>query len=210
MRMRKSFVFTLLAGIASVLSAVWQPAFAESQTCAAPPCAASLDFQVVIPSFMRIQIGDPVARDQIVFDMSGTPSLVADGSPVTGSGGDLNNGEVTVRVIANGGITTSVRVDVDVTGGNSGIDCVGPGNCTPGGNFIAWDQISVSPGGIACGTAPPILDNGGSGFALYPPLGGGIVNENCSWVYTYLNNDPTPPVDGVYQGTVTYTATISP
>jgi hypothetical protein len=209
MSMRKSFVFTLMAGLVGLLSAASQPVLGASGTCTGASCTTpnvDLNFQVVIPRLVRLRIGDPVAVNTLVFDMTATPGLVGDSSPVTGTGGDLLGiSRVTVNVLANGG-ATSVQVDTSVTGGGSGIDCqAASGSCQNGTDFIAWDQITVA--GNGCSVAPPILDNAGSGFANYNAVGG-IINENCAWDYTYDND--TVPVDGTYTGTVTYTATVTP
>ena len=209
MSVKKSFVLTLTAGLVGLLSAVSQPVFAASSACGGASCTTgpvNLDFQVVIPAIVRLQIGDPTTTAQIVFDMNSTPALVGDSSAVSGTGGDVGGGEVTVKVLANGA-ATSVQVDADVSGGTSGIACTG-GGCTPGTHWLAWDQISVTSGTFACSVTPPVLDNNSTGSATYPANAGGVVNEQCSWRYTYLNDQV--PVNGTYGGMVTYTATVTP
>ena len=213
MRMRKSFALTFMAGFAALLSAVSQPVSAGSAACSGASCTTpnvDLIFQVVIPQVVRLRIGSPApgAADTILFDMTSTPQLVGDAtSPaVTGTGGDVGGGEVNVQVLANGG-ATSVQVDADVDGGGQGIAC-SSGACTPGIDWINWADIQVAQGGVACSVPPPALDNGGSGFATYTPAGGGILNEVCTWQYTYAHTEF--PVNGTYQGIVTYTATVTP
>lgn len=208
MRMKKSFALTFMAGFVALLSAVSQPVFAGSAACsgACTTPNVNLDFQVVIPQVMRLRIGNPAAPDTITFDMSSTPNLVGDGSSVSGTGGDFGGGEVNVQVLANGG-ATSVQVDADVSDPGSGIACTG-GGCTPGSHWIVWDQIQVTGGTFACSVPPPVLDNNGTGFATYNASAGGVVNESCTWRYTYLNG--VFPVNGTYSGTVFYTATLTP
>lgn len=206
MRMRKSFILTAIAGFMALSAAVSQPVFAASAFCNTAGCTTpgvDLDFQVVIPQLLRLQIGSPSSIDAIVFDMSSTPQLVGDSSPVSGTGGDVAPGEVSVKVLANGG-ATQVQVNAGVTGGGQGIDCLS-GACT--GQFIGWDQIQVTDGTFACGVPPVALDNNGSSQTYAANLNG-LVNIDCSWRYTYLNT--ATPINGTYSGRVTYTAIVSP
>jgi hypothetical protein len=207
MGMRKSFILALVAGFVALFSAGATPVFAASGSCNVASCTTpgvDLNFQVDIPSLVRLRIGDATAVNTLLF--APTAAEVGTANAITGSGGDqLGISRVTVQVLANGG-ATSVQVDTSVTGGGSGLDCLGgSGSCQNGVNFLAWDEITVT--GNGCSVTPPILDNSGSGFATYNATSG-IVNEACAWDYTYDNT--TVPVDGTYTGTVTYTATTTP
>ena len=207
MGMRKSFILALVAGFMALFSVGVTPVFAASGSCNTAGCTTpgvDLNFQVDIPSLVRLRIGDATAVNTLVF--APTAAEVGTSSPITGSGGDqLGISRVTVQVLANGG-ATSVQVDTSVTGGGSGLDCQGgSGSCQNGVNFLAWDQITVTPNG--CSVTPPALTNAGGTFATYNATSG-IVNEDCAWDYTYANT--TVPVDGIYTGTVTYTATVTP
>ena len=203
MKLNKILLTGLLATLFGTGLATSGSALAASNSCTGSPCTTPgvpLDFQIIIPQFVRLRIGAPASTDSIVFDMTTTPDLVGDGSTVIGTGGDVGAGEVNVRVMANDA-ALSVRVDAATSGGGSGIDCVGPGSCAPLTDFINWDEIDVTPNG--CTVTPPALNNAGSGTANYPAAA--PVKENCTWTYTYLNT--TVPFDGTYAGTVTYTAT---
>lgn len=207
MGMRKSFILALVVGFAALVSAAATPVFAASGTCNTASCTTpgvDLNFQVVIPNLVRLRIGDPTLVNTLSFNP--TAAQVGTSTPITGTGGDqLGISRVTVQVLANGG-ATSVQVDTSVTGGGSGLDCLGgSGSCQNGVDFLAWDEITVT--GNGCSVTPPILDNSGSGSATYNATGG-VVNEACAWDYTYDNT--TTPVDGTYTGTVTYTATVTP
>jgi hypothetical protein len=208
MGMRKSFTLALVAGFVALFGAGVTPVFAASGSCNVASCTTpgvDLNFQVDIPSLVRLRIGDATAVNTLVFAPTAA-EVGAPGTPITGSGGDqLGISRVTVQVLANGG-ATSVQVDTAVTGGGSGLDCqASSGNCQNGVNFLAWDEISVA--GNGCSVTPPALTNAGGTFATYNATGG-IVNEDCAWDYTYDNT--TVPVDGTYTGTVTYTATVTP
>ncbi len=204
MKLNKILLTGLLATLFGTGLATPGSALAASSSCTgSPTCttgAVPLDFQIIIPQFVRLRIGNAGSTDTIVFDMTSTPDLIGDSSVVAGTGGDVGAGEVNVRVMANGAGLT-VRVDAATSGAGSGIDCVGPGSCAPGTDFINWAEINVTPNG--CTVAPPALDNAGSGTANY--LAAAPLKELCTWTYTYLNN--TVPFDGTYVGTVTYTAT---
>lgn len=210
MSMRKSFVFTMLAGFVALLSATTQPVFAAESSCAdtGSGCTTGnvpLDFVVNIPSMLRLRVGSPgtTLTPAITFDPAAAE--LGNGIPVGGTGGDLgDNGEVTVRVLANGG--ADVTVNAATTPG--GLQCQA-GGCLASAATIAWDQITVAGGSLgasSCNVTPPALNNAGSGSATYS-LPGSVIDEDCSWVYTYNNSGTlTPPLDGTYGGTVTYTA----
>ena len=208
MGMRKSFILALVAGFVALLSAGAMPVFAASGTCNTGGCTTpgvDLKFEVVIPNLVRLQIGDGTLVNTLSFNP--TADQVGTSTPIAATGGNglLANG-VTVEVLANGG-ATSVQVDTSVTGGGQGIDCqASSGSCQNGFDFISWDQITVA--GNGCSVTPPALSNGGGTFATYNANANGVVNEICEWRYTYANDEMKP--DGIYAGTVTYTATVTP
>lgn len=205
MKLNKILLTGLLATLFGTGLATSDSALAASSSCTgSPTCttgAVPLDFQIIIPQFVRLRIGAAASTDTIVFDMTLTPDLIGDSSSVAGTGGDVGAGEVNVRVMANGAGLT-VNVDAATSGAGSGIDCqAASGSCVPGADFINWDEITVTPNG--CTVAPPLLNNGGTGTANYPAAA--PLKESCTWIYTYDNT--TVPPDGTYVGTVTYTAT---
>jgi hypothetical protein len=208
MRMRKSFVLILVSGFVALLSAGSEPVFAASSTCAGATCPTGpvpLDFRVIIPGMVRLQIGAATGTTALQFD---TPaSDVGDPTkPVDATGGDqgIFPNRATVVVRANSG-TGSVDVTAATSGGGSGIQCQS-GGCDTVNDFIAWNQISVTANG--CGTvAAPVLNNAGTGSTNFPAVGG-TVDYTCGWDFAYLNT--TIPPAGTYFGTVTYTATGQP
>jgi hypothetical protein len=208
MSMRKNFTLALVVGFVALFGAGAKPVFAASGSCNTANCTTpgvDLNFEVVIPSLVRLRIGDATAVNTLSF--APTADQVGTATPIAATGGDgiVANG-VTVNVLANGG-ATSVQVDTSVTGGGQGIDCqASSGSCQNGSDFIAWDQITVA--GSGCSVNPPALSNAGGTFATYNANLNGIVNEVCEWRYTYDNTLMKP--DGIYSGTVTYTATVTP
>ncbi len=206
MKLNKILLTGLLATLFGTGLATPGSALAASSSCTgSPTCttgAVPLDFQIIIPQFVRLRIGAPASTDTIVFDMTLTPDLIGDASSVAGTGGDAGPGEVNVRVMANGAGLT-VDVDAATSGGGSGIDCqAASGSCVPGTDFINWDEITVTANACTVAT-PPALNNGGTGTANYAAAA--PLKESCTWTYAYDNN--TVPFDGTYVGTVTYTAT---
>jgi len=208
MSMRKSFVFTLLVGCVALLSAATQPVFAGSGSCSGASCQAPglsvpLDINVVIPSMMRLQIGAAAGPD--VIDFNPSAAVLGDGTPVPGTGGNLGGNEMTFRLLTNG--ATSVDITAATSGG--GLVCQAGGSCAAGSDKITWASITVAKGtaGFSCLVDPPQLNDAGSGVATYS-LGGSVIDEDCSWAYTFANN--LQVLDGTYSGTVTYTAVANP
>lgn len=207
MRMRKSFVLTLVAGLVALLSAGSEPVFAASSTCPGATCTTGpvpLDFRVIIPGIVRLQIG-AAGGTTLQFD---TPaSNVGDGTAVNATGGDsIIPNEVTVLVQANSGAGGTGSVDVTAATSGGGIACQSGGCDTVTPDRIDWNEISVTESGCN-GVQPPILNNAGTGITNFPAVGGTIF-YSCGWRFAYLNT--TVPPAGTYFGTVTYTATGQP
>jgi hypothetical protein len=176
-----------LAGVSSV-------AQAESNL-GSSSASASLDFQVVIPGIVFLQVGtgtfqqDVTTVDEIVFDV--TPAQLVAGTPVsatTGSG-NLGNGGVNVRVWGNIGSLSLTSTASELSDG--------------AGNTIPWDKITVATSG---GNAPVhgLFDaNGAISVPLTAPGNSKVVNRIGTWTYSYLND--VQASQGTYSGTVTYT-----
>ncbi len=192
--MRKALFFAVFAGVLSFGLLAPRAVQAESNGCTGNCSAsASVSFQVIIPTFLRLQIGSVGAGnvELITFDMTALPDNIGDLNPQAGTGGDAGPGAVTARVIANGGV--DVRLNTTLLPA-LGLD-------DGAGNFIAWDEIDTLDGG----TMPaPALQNGGVAEVVYAPNLGPVVSRSDTWTYRYANN--TVPVGGRYTGTATYTA----
>ncbi|MBC8088537.1 MAG: hypothetical protein H7Z40_14830 [Phycisphaerae bacterium] len=148
---------------------------------------ARVNFSIAIPKFVFLQVGTGTLLaanttiDTITFAVPA--ASVGQGGPLAGSGGNLTNGAVTVRVIGNNG---------DMTLGATGIVP------TSGTDTIPWTQIGVTTAGGA--THPTI----GGAAATYPATNK-VVNVNGSWTYNYANT--VTPAFGTYTAQVLYTAT---
>jgi hypothetical protein len=156
--------------------------------------SASLDFQVVIPGIVFLQVGtgqfqaDVGTVDTIQF--TPTAAELVGGNPVAASsGGDLGPGQATVRVWGNVGqlelssIATTLDSDGDV---------------------IPWTEITVAASNPAL--PHPAFDADGEMSTLLTTMGNGnsrVTNLQGAWTYSYANS--TQPAQGTYTGTVTYT-----
>ena len=159
--------------------------------------SAALDFQVVIPGVVFLQVGtgtnwaDNTDVDEIVFDL--TPAQArTPGTAVaaTETSGNLGDGRVDVRVWGNIG-------ELELSA--SALNKLSDGD----GNEIPWSEITVATAG---GNAPQhgLFDaDGNMTVALTPPGNSKVVNRVGTWTYSYANT--TEYGQGTYSGTVTYT-----
>ncbi len=194
MKLNKIFLTGLIAALVGVGLAAPRATLAESSFCVTAGCstAARVDFEVIIPRFVRLRIGSNLGTiDNVSFQPTG--AVVGDSTAVSAtSGGDISPGVLTASVLSNGGNVTLVTTLTDSASGlNDGA-----------GNFIAWDEIDTADGGTM---TAPTLQNGGVTDVVYTATLN-IVNLTDTWTYTYANT--TVPVDGTYTGRATYTAGI--
>ena len=185
----------LIAAAVSLSVAIPQFAFAEATTvtgAGALSANARVDFQITIPGVLRFRVGSPAAAiDMITF--APTSANLGTGS-ISGTGGDLTGGSVTVDVLANAG------GDVTISQDSNGLSLAdGAGNTIPY-TTIATASSQATLGAPALGTAGTTTV-----FAT-----GNLVQESAEWTYTYANGASYP--SGIYGGTVanngrvTYTA----
>jgi hypothetical protein len=178
---------------------------------AAGTATAHLDFQIVIPKILFLQVGtgtllaNNVNIDRIVFDMSGpaAAALIGNGASQTAtSGGDVSPGVVTAKVIGNNFTGGAVNL-VASTGGAL---------ADPAGDTISWSEIAITTAGGATlphpGT-PNLSDAGTTTVSLTPA--NKVINQTGQWTFKYKNTNV--PAAGTYgatgvsptNGRVTYT-----
>jgi hypothetical protein len=155
--------------------------------------SARVDFTIVIPRILFLQVGtgtllaDNIAIDLITFDVPA--ASVGSGTPVaaTVGSGDIGNGTVTARLIANDG---------DVS-----LNVITPGAMTNGsGPSISYGQITTTVaalGGVAGLLTAPILADGVGTPVPFAAVNG-VVNRGAQWTYAYLN--AAPAAAGTYGG----------
>lgn len=155
---------------------------------------ARLNFQVIIPRFVRLRVGAPAgAINCINFSPAaanvGDSSVVAASSVAGCTGGDLATNQVTARVQGNAG-----NVTLTFSAPAAGL--------ASGGNTINFNQIGVAGAGI---THPATLANGpANAVTTLTAAANGVVNVTGSWTYSYLN--ATIPAAGTYTGQIVYAA----
>jgi hypothetical protein len=181
-----------------------------------PAVNAKLDFKIVVPKVLFLQVGTGTSMadngnvDKVTFTVPA--SGIGNGTAVAGTGGDLTGGAVTVRVLGNTG-------DVTLTNTTAGQLSNGVAlNPT-----VPWTDITVTPGALSSTTtgytnaaiAHPPFNNGATGgvsaTATTLAASAGLVRREGSWTFAYANNTVMPA--GTYgdsvanKGQVTYTAT---
>lgn len=167
--------------------------FAESDV-GTTTASVRLNFRVTISEYLEFRVGSDLGTiDEIAF----APNLadIQGGNTVTGTGGDLTGGRVTVRLLSN----TSNPVTI------SALDLSG-GGLTDGTNVISYENIVTADdnGGTGSGgITPPVLADGVTTTSALPP---GPNNITTQWTYTYEHTSATEPLPGTYTGQVRYTA----
>lgn len=178
---------------------------------------AHLNFQVIIPKFLYLQVGTgtyptTVATvDTISFDMTSAIASIGNGTAqaATAASGDLGNGAVTARVVGNN-FTAAVNLSAATTGPLS----------NGAGNTISWSEITVATAAQAVvpasastlahpGTAAaPFTDGASTTVSLTPAASSKVINQSAKWTFSYKNTNV--PSSGTYGGAanggqVTYT-----
>ena len=209
------FAALVVAGI--VLSPGVARAESNVQTGAGSLTAtAHLDFQIVIPRVLFLQVGtgtllaNNVTVDRIVYDLSATPAIIGNGTQQTAtSGGDVSPGVVSARVIGN-----SFAAAANLTATTGGALSNGAGNT------ISWSEIAITTAAGVPVTAtnlahpgtPNLADAGSTTVSLTPAAK--VINQTAQWTFKYKNT--TIPPAGTYgatgaapaNGRVTYTITM--
>ena len=182
-----------LTGVAALGLIAMTPAVADSEFDignGALTANADLDFEIVIPRFLYLQVGSTgTTVDTVTFDLSGVASI-ADVDAQIGNGTAVD-GDITVgvRLVSNAG-----DVDLEAVGSGTGL--------TNGTETIPWSQITgTAATGGATGLDVPVV----GAAAVTIPATNGVVNRSDTWSFDYENDLLVG--GGTYTGTVTYTAT---
>jgi len=190
--------------------------FVTTTGSTSPAVNAKLDFKIVVPKVLFLQVGtgssmaDNTTVDMVTFTVPA--SGIGNSTAVAGTGGNLSGGAVTVRVLGNTGNVTLTNA---TTGQLS--------NGVSGDPTVPWTEITVTPGALATTTTDydnsaiphPPFNNGATGGTSATPTtltaSGGLVRREGSWTFAYANTAVMPA--GTYgdtvanKGRVTYTAT---
>jgi len=174
------------------------PVHAESsfQTGAGALTAnARLDFRIVIPRFLELQVGSTDATIDLV-EFTVPAANLGDGSDIART----NGGVVPVSIRANSG-------NVTLTG-----TTLGAMGTTPTGDTISFAEILETSSNPDL-DSPNLVDGAASAaITVTPNVGTRVVNRQANWTFAYDNTNVVGA--GTYggiatnNGRVTYTATL--
>ena len=204
--------------VSSMALACALPAVSHAESNFTNPAASTstasgrLDFTVVVPSvlFLRIGTGGAVGVAGAVIDgltFTVPATNIGDSTVIAGTGGDLTNGAVTVRVFSNFG--SNVTLNSGISGQLANV----------AGDTIPWSQIAVVAAALSAATAgftnaaithPAFSATTGAGTATTLTAASRLVRQEGKWTFSYSNTAVVPA--GTYgapgtSGRVTYTAT---
>jgi hypothetical protein len=161
---------------------------------------AHLDFQIVIPRVLFLQVGtgtyltNNVSVDRLIYDLTATPAIIGNGVQQTAtSGGDVSNGVVTARVMGN---SYAANATLSATTG---------GALASGTDTISWSEIAITTAaGVPATTTnlahpgtPNLSDAGSTTVTLTPVLK--VINQTGQWTFKYKNTNI--PAAGTYGAT---------
>lgn len=216
----KKFALTTFALAALAFSS---GAFAESNINIASPgptsTTARLDFSIVIPRVLFLQVGtgtnlaNNTAIDLLTFTVPA--ASLGNTVAVAGTGGNLTNGAVTVKVFGNAGDITLAASTVGAL--NDGVPA----------DTIPWSEIAVastapvaaSAGYIATAIPHPAIPLSGAGVANTITATNKVVRQEGIWTFSYKNTvayaagtyggaGAASPGAGLNNGRIVYTATL--
>ena len=168
--------------------------------------SARLDFQIVIPKVLFLQVGTGTnmatnaAVNLIAFNVPAANVGDATVQSATAGSGDLGNGTVTAKVVGNNGTITFTSTTLGALSNGAG-------------DTISYAQIATAVAANTSATAlahPALADAATTTVTLVPAAK--VINRDAKWTYTYTNSNVVAP--GTYggvntnNGRVTYTASM--
>ncbi len=185
--MKKSYSSLFVKSVAALALAAPMLASADSQLVIGNGTAtANLNFRVVIPRVLLLQVGNASSVDLVEFNLD--TAAVEPGAG--GIGVDRTNGTtVPVRVLGNAG-------NISITGTASA------GGLVNGTESIPWSEIAVSSSEPTTFPNPAVT----GGVVNVSPTTGRVTNQTANWTFKY--NNTVFPAEGTYSGSVVYTATM--
>lgn len=203
------------AALAAALASPWAAAESNINTAAGPNSTATarLDFTVVIPRVLYLQVGTgtPLTSVATVDSLSFNPAAASlgNGTAVAGTGGDAGPGKVTVRVLGNNG-------DIGLTAAITG-------QLSNGTQTIPWSDLQITTAaavtpaaGFTATAIPhpaiPSTTTASTGAATAITSTNKVVAQEGTWTFKYANTSVYAA--GTYgatvanNGRITYTATL--
>lgn len=192
--LQKSGVSALLLACAALLPA----AHADSSFvtgAGAITATTNLDFRVIIPKFIRFQVGSAGATVDLI-EFSVPAASVGNATPVART----NGGVVPVVLQGNAG-------NISLVGTTTGA-----GGLTNGSEFISFAEIASSSSSAQL-NAPTLVNNAASAtVTVTPNVGASVVNRTADWSFAYNNSNivaaGTYGGINVNNGRVVYTASL--
>jgi len=193
--MNKAFKKLLWVGLSVMGLAANQGALADQATCNAAGCTTAnlpVNFTIVIPAFLRLQVGAVGAAASVQWNTAVTSANIGTGnvSPDTVTNGGAGAGLVAYALVSN--ISTN-NATITATGSAAAF--------LSGANQIPYTDVNETAVGIT--GAAVALPVPGTPTTVAPTAG--VINRAGTWAYYYVNNTIYP--SGTYTGTINYTAT---
>lgn len=195
--MNKAFKRLLFVTLGALGMAANQATLADQASCNTAGCttaALPVNFQIVIPSVLRLQVGAVGSAASVQWNTAITAANIGNGTAlnadtVTNGGGGA--GLVVYALVSN------------ISNNNATITATGTGAAfVSGGNQIPYTDVNATA-----------VDTSGNGAVALPVPGtptviapaSGIIRRAGTWQYTYANTSVYPA--GTYSGTINYTVT---
>ena len=193
--MNKAFKKLLFVALGALGVAANQVSLADQASCNTAGCTTAnlpVNFQIVIPSVLRLQVGAVGAAASVQWNASVTAANIGTGnvSPDSVTNGGAGAGLVAYALVSN------------ISNNNATITATGSAAAfVSGGNSIPYTDVNATAvGTTGAAVALPVP---GTPTTVAPAAG--IINRAGTWAYYYVNNTIYPA--GTYTGTINYTAT---
>jgi hypothetical protein len=175
------------------------PAFGSYSNAQIPGKTASvnLNFSLVVPKFLCLQVGSTGATVNTI-SFNPTAAQVGTGVNVSGTGGDLGGGAVTV--LAQGNTGTGLGTLVYSTTNAAGTPLAA---LTDGTRTISWSTIKVSSTGSALITHPATLTDASASPVTISAALPTVFNVSATWTYSWNDATVVYPAS-TYAGRVAY------
>lgn len=197
--MSKLMTKLMAAGALAVAGAAIVPAASADQaSCTTAGCTTAnvpVNFSIVIPAVLRLQIGAVGANPQVNWTAAAiTATNVGNGTAINANSvtnGGAGAGLVAYSLISN---ISNNNATLTATGSGTGFNAGGATDIP----YTAVDATAVATLGAAVALPLP-----GTPTTVAPASG--LIHRTGTWQYYYVNTDIYPA--GTYTGTINYTAT---
>lgn len=210
MRTSKVVRVLLAAAAAAPLMCHAESNVQTGASTSSPGATAHVDFQITIPKFLYLRVGNgsayttgTYANTATIDEITWAPTAAQVGTgSLAGTGGDLTGGVETAAIVSNSG---NVTLNATTTGAL----------LDGAGDSISFAQITTTASSNTTGTvlpAPVLVDGATSANIVINAPASKVIKEDAKWAFAYANTT-TPPAGtyggaNVNNGRVVYTATM--